>query len=515
MPRKYTIPVYKAEAADGLADQVRASSSIAYLAKLQDTKLSQEVAQEFFRSVSNAEGDEDQFDLFYLNTILVTTCKNINDDIFDKQETWAARYTPVHKQFNLGHDQSKIIGHMTSSKAVDEKFNIIPDDTPIDNLPAKFHLLTGAVIYRALENDEAQAAIEKIIEEIGEDKWYVSMECLFRNFDYGITYPDGTDRIIARNEDSAWLTKHLKRYGGTGKYNDYSVGRVLRNITFSGKGLVENPANPESIIFNKKCNSFISLGYINSTDVTSANTDLKDTAFVEKSMADTKEKDGEQLLRDQLAEANTLIKELRDEIKNKDMSAVNAKITGLEADITAKGNKINELTSDLNSTKEALANASTKVTEAEAKAKAAEQKATELETALAKRDEEEKSRARVAQLVGKGVDEAKAKQIVKILSDKDDSDFSAMAELFSGVPSTDTSSANVDKSTKGKASKKTVKAEPEDEEEDEEDLDLEVEDDDDDSALAVSSVDSEVDGLRTAMASMFDEMLHGSAVEAN
>ena len=33
-------------------------------------------------------------------------------------------------------------------------------------------------------------------------------------------------------------------------YEDHKVGRLLRNITFSGKGFVEKPANPDSIIFD-------------------------------------------------------------------------------------------------------------------------------------------------------------------------------------------------------------------------------------------------------------------------
>jgi hypothetical protein len=36
-----------------------------------------------------------------------------------------------------------------------------------------------------------------------------------------------------------------------GEHENYKLGRVLRNITFSGKGFVNKPANPESIIFSK------------------------------------------------------------------------------------------------------------------------------------------------------------------------------------------------------------------------------------------------------------------------
>lgn len=74
------------------------------------------------------------------------------------------------------------------------------------------------------------------------------MECLFSDFDYSVVSPDGEMKVVARNDESAFLTKHLRVYGGKGVYEGYKVGRLLRNIAFSGKGLVNKPANPRSII---------------------------------------------------------------------------------------------------------------------------------------------------------------------------------------------------------------------------------------------------------------------------
>ena len=76
------------------------------------------------------------------------------------------------------------------------------------------------------------------------------MECLFAGFDYALVDPDGNHKVLSRDEQSAFLTKHLRAYGGTGKYEGYTIGRALRNISFSGKGLVAKPANPRSIIIN-------------------------------------------------------------------------------------------------------------------------------------------------------------------------------------------------------------------------------------------------------------------------
>lgn len=89
-----------------------------------------------------------------------------------------------------------------------------------------------------------------IISGIANNKWFVSMEALFNNFDYAMD--DGvTAKVIARNEKTAFLTKHLRAYGGNGVFNNIKIGRVLKNIVFSGKGLVRKPANPESIIFDE------------------------------------------------------------------------------------------------------------------------------------------------------------------------------------------------------------------------------------------------------------------------
>ena len=69
------------------------------------------------------------------------------------------------------------------------------------------------------------------------------MECYFKAFDYGlIDKTTGNYKVLARNDDTSYLTRHLRAYGGTGEHDNYKIGRVLRNITFSGKGFVDKPA---------------------------------------------------------------------------------------------------------------------------------------------------------------------------------------------------------------------------------------------------------------------------------
>ena len=115
-------------------------------------------------------------------------------------------------------------------------------------LPNQFDIVTSAVLYNSWSNPELQLRMNTLVAEIEEGKWFVSMECLFNDFDYAVITPEGQEKVISRDEASAFLSKHLRAYGGTGEYEGYKVGRMLKNIAFSGKGLVDNPANPKSVI---------------------------------------------------------------------------------------------------------------------------------------------------------------------------------------------------------------------------------------------------------------------------
>lgn len=498
--KKISIPVFKAEREAGIAKIVQSNASIAYVTQLQDSKLSQEVAHTFLQSVSaNADLDQEQFDLFYLNTILVTTGCNKNFDVFTKSPTWAARYSPVHKQFNLEHDQSKIIGHMTTAKAVDENFNPIADDASIDDVPDKFHILTGAVIYRVLSDEKAQEDIDRIIEEIADNQWYVSMECLFRGFDYAAIASNGEQRVIPRNEETAWLTKHLRQYGGSGEYNGYTLGRVLNNITFSGKGLVRKPANPDSIIFNENVKAFhtvyANLGYIlNNDNSDSNNLTLGNISMPNDTDTDTnKNKDGDKVtaLEKLLEQARSEIKTLSEQVKTHESSATTAKITSLESDLKAKSDKVIQLEAELKTLTDTKSDLETKL-------KASEDRAVKAEKEVADAKAAEQTRARVEKLTKIHAPEAEAKQVVALFNDKNDEQFDAIVSLFSSkwkAPTTSTPENSTATTTAAAPAAKTnlsagdVEPEP-------------------DAALAAGS-NVEVEKTRAALSSLFDAYLHG------
>ena len=183
-----------------------------------------------------------------IKAILASVGWNKNDDVFNRVEMWNARYTPIGTPINKEHNDKNIVGHIDGVSALDADHKDISLATDLKDVPQLYHLVTSGVIYTEYfhETADKEAAL-KLVEEIRRGEWFVSMETLFTNFDYAIIRPDQTHAVIARGEDTAFLTKVLRCYGGTGIHDGYRVGRLLRNMTFSGKGLVKKPANSASI----------------------------------------------------------------------------------------------------------------------------------------------------------------------------------------------------------------------------------------------------------------------------
>lgn len=408
------IPIYKTEKELGLAEEILAKSSISYCSPVSVNKNPNEYLlkhdMKVFSAILNrAEAvNKDQIDLFYLKDILVSTGWNLNDDVFTLSQTWSARNTAEDKQFNLGHNQKEIIGHMTSQYPIDAQGNVLDSTLAIDELPDKFHIVSSSVIYRFWPEPEYMAKINNIIAEIeaqGDDKpkWFVSMEALFDDFDYALMDGNKKQVIIPRTEASAFLTKHLRAYGGGGVYNNYRVGRVLKNIVFSGKGLVENPANPESVIFNdttpfKASASEINfeilqdLGYANNSNVNLKETDLmNETELLKKQLDEAKaalkaeqtaKADLEKKLTD---EANKSIQAKVDEL-TKTVEAAKAKTVEVEASLKAKDVELVEANKKLVEVNDKLAKANEQLTKIENEKRVLARK-TELVTKLGLKDD--------------------------------------------------------------------------------------------------------------------------------
>jgi uncharacterized coiled-coil protein SlyX len=385
--------IYPQEILDGLSEKVQSSASVALESEiLIDSDMAHPNKEEIEKTLAGyGFSNPDQIDLFYLNSVLVSTGWNKNDDVFDASEAWAARDTPVDKQFNYMHDESDIIGHITGSMVVDRNGNKIDSEEP----PQQFDIITSAVLYKSWSNPELRERMSQLISEIEDGKWAVSMECLFSDFDYSVVSPDGGMKVVARNETSAFLTKHLRVYGGKGEYEGYKVGRLLRNISFSGKGLVNKPANPRSIILKTEEDPF--------DDSTS------NLLIEEFRMSDSQSVDSVEI------EVEAAVASVNDELETikADHEAVVAGLTATIADRDAKITEMEEsaatLTSELEDVKAKLADTSKELGDAKA---------------------EIRQMIRTAQAKDAGISEDKIEDTLAKFDVVDDEAFAAMLDLI-------------------------------------------------------------------------------------
>ena len=346
--------IYEQELKDGLGELIKTSASIKIDAKAKPGKSTEQSLNIAKASIAKAFSNPDQIDLYYIDSILASIGWNKNDDVFDKMETWKARSTPVDKPFNFMHDGNDIIGHITGSLVVSSNGDIVPYDIQDSQVPDYYDIITSAVIYKIWPDEERKQQIEELIAEIDEGKWYVSMECLFSEFDYAIIDAEGNHKVIERAPETAFLSKHLRAYGGTGVFKDYKVGRIIKNFVFSGKGLVDKPANPRSVILNE---SLILDGAKASTQTLTEEEGIKqmaneNTDLVAKISA----------LEVQLAKANETITELEskadEEVKKsyeEKISALEAEIATIKAELSTKEQTVAELQKTASESSQAMA----------------------------------------------------------------------------------------------------------------------------------------------------------------
>ena len=447
------IPVFQYEINDGIAELVGSNASIAYTSTIDSKFLNSNQLLDLQKLLqASSQANPNQFDLFYLESVLASLGWNKNDDVFDKEPLWKARHTPVDKPFNFMHNEKDIIGHLTSSKVVDFEGNVIPDSAVLDQLPDQFEVVVGAVLYRNWADATLQDRMNKIINEIAEGKWCVSMECLFRNFDYAVSNDQGVNKILARNDETSFLTKHLKVYGGTGEYEGYRIGRVLRNFTFSGKGLVDNPANPRSHItsFNDKTET---------SSFVAANATLEELNISneEKIMANEVSYTQEQY--------DALKAEL-DQFKSASQQAVQQEIADLKAQIDELTKANQSLTTELEASKEVSKAKEDNIVTLEAELTEIKAKLTEAENNIKEAEVKAINASRKALLLER-VDEVKAEDLIQKFANASQEMFEALVD---SLPKKDETEGKCDDEKK----KKKGMADESDTEDEEEDSEAEV-----------------------------------------
>jgi len=244
--------IFTQEIKDGLNDKMNQSSiCLTAACSILDKQFTKSELDNFIETLkTNADFNSikdligiDQPDLALLVSVLVSTGWNLNDDVFLSEELVNAKDTPIHKPIDYQHDPKVILGHIIKSRLVDKtgKELSVSGETPVN-----FDIEVAGVLYKSMP--VIDTLIKDIIEKANSGQMFVSMECFFNDFSYSFKDTKGESRIVARDENTAFLTKYLRVYGGSGEYKGYKVGRVLKNIVFGGQGLVENPANPDSII---------------------------------------------------------------------------------------------------------------------------------------------------------------------------------------------------------------------------------------------------------------------------
>ena len=413
------IPIYEAEIQAGLEEAIKTSASVAFNSPVSTYIPSKEEDQESRLKAALAfdidNTDKGQMDLFYLNSVLVSTGWNKNDDVFDVQETWIARNSPEDKQFNFMHDETDIIGHITGNFVVDSNGQKLSDSTNTGNLPEAFDIITSAVLYNSWSDPKLKERMNRIIAEIEDDKWFVSMEALFAGFDYAVITPDSQHKTVARTQESAFLTKHLRAYGGSGEYEGHKIGRLLRSITFAGKGLVSNPANPKSVILNDTNVFQSSEAY----SITKSNLNLKEI----KDMSDNLFEQQITELKAELADAKASREALEKEVSARKDSEFQAKVNTFETTISEKDGAINELT-------EGLQNSEAKVAELEASLAEREEAIVEASSKIEAFEASQKLMARKNLLLEAGVEGDEADAAIEKFAEANDEMFAEVVTLY-------------------------------------------------------------------------------------
>jgi hypothetical protein len=268
------------------------------------------------------------------------------------------------------------------------------------------------------------------------------MECFFKGFDYGlINKSTGEYKVLSRAEDTAFLTKHLRAYGGVGEYQDHKIGRVLRQITFSGKGFVDKPANPESVIFTQnslkiqknigelelqqeKKDTFENIG------VFSNQANLKENDMsLEKEVVEIKEKiEAMSQCKDAIAEVKSLASDL--ESKNAELSA---KLQATETELS----EVKTVVVEKEEAAKKMAEDMKKKDEEMQKMKADFDAANEILAAYKDKEAEmmkkEKKMKRMATLLETGFETELATSTVEKFEGLDDASFDSMTEVFAAM----------------------------------------------------------------------------------
>ena len=190
-----------------------------------------------------------QPDLLYFSAIFVSSGENLNNAFFTGSELVAAENTIINKALDVEHSETDIIGHIYERAYIDKEGNhlSINELSSVEkaSLDQKdMHIAIAGIVYKT--------RFPNIAQEIAENKWKVSMECFYSDYDVKIgdlvlNHKEAEVLGLASKEQSI-LGRVAKVVKDGVEIAEGKIARVLRGICFSGCGVVKNPANPPSVI---------------------------------------------------------------------------------------------------------------------------------------------------------------------------------------------------------------------------------------------------------------------------
>lgn len=217
-----------------------------------DIKLEDETAElkeQASKIIDLPSGTDKQPDLLYCSAVFVSTGENLNHAYFMGSELIIAEGTITNKALDIEHQETDVIGHIykrgfmdRAGKKLDLKELASKEVAAQDS--QEMHIAIACVLYKN--------RFPNFAKEVAENKWKVSMECYYNDYDIKI----GQMVLGKKEAESLGLAATDPGIlGSIGKVIKDGVEvasgeivRVLRGICFSGCGFVKNPANPASVV---------------------------------------------------------------------------------------------------------------------------------------------------------------------------------------------------------------------------------------------------------------------------
>lgn len=194
--------------------------------------------------------DERQPDLAYFTSRFVSTGTNLNNAHFMGSELVKARNTVVAKAVDVEHEEDDIIGHIYACEFTDAKGNKLDSKELASYDPSKLdaqdmHIEIASVVYKT--------RFPSLAKEIKDGEWKVSMEAYYTSYDVlvGSTVLSAEEAQLMGFDvaNESLYGKAAKIVKGGDVVDQGTVAKVLRGICFSGVGIVKQPANKPSIVF--------------------------------------------------------------------------------------------------------------------------------------------------------------------------------------------------------------------------------------------------------------------------